>query len=74
MFEKYTALCPDPVILATLVSSDSFKITPTSPCASDREQANQGKRQQIPMEQEERMVSFRTSSTSQVSRYTYFRM
>jgi hypothetical protein len=35
MREKYTALCPEPVIRATLVSSDSLSTTPTSPWARE---------------------------------------
>src|ERR1700685_3815392 len=33
--ERYTAVCPEPVILAMLVSSDSLRTTPTSPCARE---------------------------------------
>src|SRR5437016_1917887 len=35
MREKYTALCPEPVMRATLVSSDSLRTTPTSPKARE---------------------------------------
>src|SRR5713226_3050675 len=40
--DRYTALCPEPVILATLVSNDSERTTPTSPYA--REQIRHAKR------------------------------
>src|SRR5215472_1105969 len=48
--DRYTALCPEPVMRATLVSSESLRTMPTSPDA--REHAHKSARAAMPVEME----------------------